>query len=60
MKSVSQHNFQNDSTKEKGLVIANFDLRQPMEINFINKQGIKITGHDHESAIGLKVNALMP
>jgi hypothetical protein len=49
-----------EKTNEKGLLICNLNLYQPMEIDFINKPGSQLIQYDQQQAIGMKVNNLMP
>eukprot|EP00347_Sterkiella_histriomuscorum_P020578 403337267 len=49
-----------DFTGEKGLIIANLNLKKPMEITFANKPICKMLEYDQNEMTGMKINQLMP
>ncbi|CDW73414.1 pas pac sensor signal transduction histidine kinase [Stylonychia lemnae] len=59
-KKIATFNREQDFTNEKGLLIATLDMKKPMEVEFINKNCMKLIQYKQQEAIGMKVNSLMP
>eukprot|EP00347_Sterkiella_histriomuscorum_P020345 403338165 len=49
-----------DITSDKGLIIANINLRKPMQIDFINKSCSKLIQYRLNEIQGMRINQLMP
>jgi hypothetical protein len=59
-KSIQRQSGEMDSASEKGIILGKLDLYKPMEISYINKVGTKLTGYDHKSITGFKIEIFMP
>lgn len=57
---ISSNLDNKDNINEKGLLRVKLDLKQPMVIDFANKQASHLTRHSSNTLIGMKINQLMP
>lgn len=56
---VTKH-FEREGESERGIIITQLDINNPMKISFANKELSRITKFDHKECHGLIVNQIMP
>ena len=59
-KLANVHKEKSIASKQKGMLIADLDLKKPMEISFINKTLTKMIKYDSNEVIGMRINQIMP
>jgi hypothetical protein len=60
MKKLAMEHREKEQDQEKGLVMAEINLKKPMHITFINKSALTCLQYKLQEALELSINSLMP